>query len=90
MGFALLGFSHAQAAGAINSTFRTRYRYSGAILTSDLAWLIGAAFAPSIALFITGRFGVGYVGLYLLSGAVITLLALGASRDFKMKTDDQA
>lgn len=86
-GFALLGFSHAQAAGAINSTFPSRYRYSGAIITSDLAWLVGAAFAPMVALFIAARFGVGYVGLYLLSGAVGTLLALGINRNLEMRDD---
>lgn len=86
-GFVLLGFSHAQAAGAINSTFPSRYRYSGAIITSDLAWLVGAAFAPLVALFIAERFGVGYVGLYLLSGAVGTLLALGINRNLEMRDD---
>ncbi|MFX7784889.1 hypothetical protein ABTJ92_21955, partial [Acinetobacter baumannii] len=35
VGFALLGFSHAQAAGVVNSSFASRYRYSGAVLTSD-------------------------------------------------------
>jgi len=87
VGFTLLGFSHAQAAGAINSTFPSRYRYSGAILTSDLAWLVGAAFAPLVALYIADRFGVGYVGLYLLSGAVGTLLALGVNRNLEMRDD---
>lgn len=86
-GFVLLGFTHAQAAGAINSTFPSRYRYSGAIITSDLAWLVGAAFAPLVALFIASRFGVGYVGLYLLSGAVGTLMALGINRNLEMRED---
>jgi len=84
-GFVLLGFSHAQAAGAINSSFPSQYRYSGAIITSDFAWLFGAAFAPLVALFIAARFGVGYVGLYLLSGAVGTLLALGVNRNLEMR-----
>ncbi len=86
-GFVLLGFTHAQAAGAINSTFPSRYRYSGAIVTNDLAWLVGAAFAPLVALFIAAHFGVGYVGLYLLSGAVGTLLALGINRNLEMRDD---
>lgn len=87
VGFVLLGFSHAQAAGAINSTFPSRYRYSGAIITSDLAWLVGAAFAPLVALFLASELGVGYVGLYLLSGAVGTLLALGVNRNLEMRDD---
>ncbi|TJY59497.1 MHS family MFS transporter [Sinimarinibacterium sp. CAU 1509] len=86
-GFALLGFTHAQAAGAINSSFASRYRYSGAVLTSDFAWLLGAAFAPLVALSIAAHFGVGYVGLYLLSGAVGTLVALLLSRNLEMRDD---
>lgn len=86
-GFVLLGFTHAQAAGAINSTFPSRYRYSGAVITSDLAWLVGAAFAPLVALYLATEFGVGYVGLYLLSGAVGTLMALGINRNLEMKDD---
>ena len=80
LGFALLGFSHAQAAGTINSTFRSYFRYTGALITSDLSWLIGAAFAPLVALALAETLGVGYVGLYLLSGALGTFGALWASR----------
>ena len=50
VGFALLGLSYGQAAGAVTANFGQRYRYTGAALTSDLAWLIGAAFAPLVAL----------------------------------------
>lgn len=87
VGFTLLGFTHAQAAGAINSSFASRYRYSGAVLTSDLAWLVGAAFAPLVALLLASHLGVGYVGLYLLSGAVGTLVALGVNRNLEMRDD---
>jgi len=48
LGFALLGLSYGQAAGAVTSNFEARYRYTGAALTADLAWLIGAAFAPLV------------------------------------------
>ena len=51
-----------------------------AALTNDLAWLLGAGFAPLIVLFLTARYGLACVGLYLLSGAVTTLLALSISR----------
>ncbi|MES2489505.1 MAG: MFS transporter [Pseudomonadota bacterium] len=90
LGFMLLGFSHAQAAGAVNSSFSARYRYSGAVLTSDLGWLTGAAFAPLIALMLATKFGVGYVGLYLLSGAAATLLALRINRSLEERRDDES
>src|SRR6185295_9412568 len=42
LGFGLLGLSYGQAAGALNASFDPKYRYTGAALTSDVAWLIGA------------------------------------------------
>src|SRR2546429_1130708 len=76
IGFSLLGLSYGQAAGALNASFEPRYRYTGAALTSDIAWLIGAGFAPLVALGLSAYFGLGYVSLYLLSGAAGTLAAL--------------
>lgn len=87
VGFALLGFVHAQSSGAINSRFSSRNRFTGAMLTSDLAWLIGAAFAPLVALSIASDFGVGFVGLYLLSGAVCSAAALMVTRSLEMRED---
>jgi MFS family permease len=80
LGFALLGLSYGQAAGAVTSNFEARYRYTGAALTADLAWLIGAAFAPLVALGLSAHFGLAFVSVYLLSGALGTLAALGLNR----------
>jgi MFS family permease len=80
IGFGLLGLSYGQAAGALNASFEPRYRYTGAALTSDVAWLIGAGFAPLVALGLSAYFGLGYVSLYLLSGAAGTLAALWVDR----------
>jgi MFS family permease len=81
IGFSLLGLSYGQAAGAMNANFEPKFRYTGAALTSDFAWLIGAGFAPLVALWLSSRFGPAYgVSLYLLSGAVGTLAALWIDR----------
>jgi MFS family permease len=80
LGFALLGLSYGQAAGAVTANFPARYRYTGAALTSDLAWLVGAGFAPLVALAVAANFGLVYVGVYLLSGAVCSLAALSLNR----------
>jgi MFS family permease len=76
LGFALLGLSLGQARGALASRFSPTYRYTGAAMTSDIAWLIGAGFAPIVALGLSTRFDLSFAGYYLLSGAVCTLLAL--------------
>jgi len=86
LGFILLGLSYGQVAGAMNVNFEARYRYVGAALTADLAWLVGAGFAPLVALGLSANFGLGYVSLYLLSGAVCTLAAL--SFDYRQQLRD--
>ncbi len=84
-GFILLGLSLGQSSGAIASSFSGFYRYTGSALTSDLAWLVGAGFAPFIALWLSSRFGLGWGGAYLLSGSICTLLALGANNWMQAK-----
>lgn len=86
LGFVLLGLSYGQAAGTVTANFGSRYRYTGAALTSDLAWLIGAAFAPLVALGLCAHFGLAWVGAYLLSGAVGTLAALGVNRALRFRS----
>src|SRR5690606_10741906 len=49
-GFARLGLSYGQASGTVTSNFPMHFRYTGAALTADMAWLFGAAFAPLVAL----------------------------------------
>ena len=80
IGFGVLGLSFGQATGAVSSRFSQRYRYTGAALTSDLAWLIGAGFAPLVALSLSANFGLAFVGYYLLSGALCTIVAIYFSR----------
>jgi MFS family permease len=85
VGFALLGLSYGQAAGAVTANFQAKYRYTGAALTSDLAWLVGAGFAPLVALGLSAHFGLAYVSLYLLSGAVGSLAALSLNRALEIR-----
>jgi MFS family permease len=80
IGFVLLGLSYGQAAGSVSGNFLPRLRYTGAALTADLAWLVGAAFAPLTALGLSSHFGLGAVTLYLLSGVACTLLALRVNK----------
>jgi len=80
LGFAILGLSFGQASGAVSSRFSLRYRYTGSALTSDLAWLVGAGFAPLVALGLASKFGIIFIGGYLISGAICTFAALTLSR----------
>jgi MFS family permease len=80
IGFVLLGLSYGQSAGSVTSNFLSHFRYTGAALTADMAWLLGAAFAPVVALFLSSRFGLVSLSLYLLSGVVCTLAALRVNK----------
>jgi MFS family permease len=79
-GFVLLGLSFGQSSGAVAGSFPLTYRYTASALTSDMAWLFGAGFAPLVALGLSARFGIMFAGAYLLSGAVCTLIALMINR----------
>ena len=80
IGFFILGLSFGQSSGSVSARFGKYYRYTGSALTSDLAWLVGAAFAPLVALGLATTFGIIFIGGYLISGALITLAAISLSR----------
>jgi MFS family permease len=85
LGFILLGLSLGQSSGSVASSFSKKFRYTGSALTSDLAWLFGAGFAPFVALAMSANWGLLSSGAYLLSGAVCTLIALMINRQLANK-----
>ena len=87
LGFVLLGLSYGQASGTVTANFSRQYRYTGAALSADLAWIIGAAFAPLVALYLSAQFGLLAVTGYLLSGVVCTLGALRINRLIERQRD---
>lgn len=87
LGFILLGVSFGQSSGAVTSNFSKQSRYTGAALTSDLAWLFGAGFAPLAALLLASKLGLIAAGGYLLSGALATLIALLINKELAKRLD---
>lgn len=88
VGFGLLGLSFGQSSGAVASRFGRRNRYTASALTSDLAWLFGAGFAPLVALLLAANFGLFASGLYLLSGAVCSIVALVLSQRLEIRDEE--
>ncbi len=76
VGFSLLGLSLGQASDAATTSFGIKNRDTASSLTNDLAWMFGAGFAPFVALLLTESLGLWSAGLYLLSGAVCSIVAL--------------
>lgn len=85
IGFIILGISFGQSSGAAASMFGSRNRYTASALVSALSWLFGAGFAPLTALFLSTTLGLYAAGLYLLSGAICTVLALWAVRQLEFQ-----
>ncbi|MDN5567570.1 MAG: MFS transporter, partial [Paracoccus sp. (in: a-proteobacteria)] len=86
IGFTLLGLSFGQSSGAVAARFSKRYRYTGSALTSDIAWLIGAGFAPVVALLLSSTLGLWSGGAYLLSGAICTFIALRVTKQLEFQS----
>ncbi len=85
VGFVVLGFNFAQSSGTIASLFDRRNRYTASAIVSALSWMFGAGFAPLAALLLSTWFGLFAAGLYLLSGAVCTLIALALARQISLQ-----
>ena len=89
IGFVLFGLSFGQSSGAIASTLSPQHRYTGSALTTDLAWLFGAGFAPLAALVLSSELGLAASGAYLFSGAVCTLIALGVNKELAKRANER-
>jgi len=76
LGFIIFGLSYGQSSAIVPNRFSPENRYSGSALATNLSWILGAAFAPFIGLFLAHNVGLWGAALYLVSGVVVTLFAL--------------
>lgn len=80
IGMGLMGLIFGPLGTFLSELFPTEVRYTGASLTFNLGGILGASFAPLIAIWLTKNYGIGYVGLYLAFAAIISVLSLVAIR----------
>lgn len=83
IGMAIMGMSFGPMAALLPELFPTEVRYSGSSLAYNLASIIGATVAAMVSLKINASFGVMGVGIYLAINALLTLIALFASKETK-------
>ncbi|WP_394155149.1 MFS transporter [Loktanella salsilacus] len=76
LGFLVFGLSYGQSSSIVPNRFSAETRYSGSALATNLSWIIGAAFAPFVGLFLVSTFGLWAAALYLVSGVIVTLISL--------------
>ena len=83
IGMALMGMTFGPMAALLPELFPTEVRYSGASLAYNFASIVGATIAATFAIKINAAYGIFGVGVYLAVNALITLLALWASKETK-------
>jgi len=81
IGMALMGLSFGPMSAILPELFPTHVRYSGSGIAYNAASILGAALTPFAAVWLSRNYGVGYVGLYLSTLAVLTFLALWLSKE---------
>jgi MFS family permease len=74
----VMGFVYGPLGAFLPSLFPARVRYSGASLSFNVGGILGGALAPILAQALATLGGLPYVGLYLGSAALISLIGLAA------------
>ena len=83
LGMALMGLTFGSMSAVLPELFPTNVRYTGSGIAYNVASILGAALTPFVAVWLTSRFGVSAVGMYLSLAAVITFIALWCSPETK-------
>jgi metabolite-proton symporter len=76
VGLSLTGLTYGPLGTLLSELFPASVRYTGSSLSFNLAGILGASLAPSIAMGLAKNHGVEYVGYYLSGSALLSLVAL--------------
>ncbi|MBK4716799.1 MULTISPECIES: MFS transporter [Tenebrionibacter/Tenebrionicola group] len=76
IGLSLMGLTFGPMGALLPELFPTEVRYTGASFSYNVASILGASVAPWIAAWLQTHYGLFWVGVYLATMAVITLIAL--------------
>jgi MFS family permease len=83
LGLALMGLTYGPLGTVLSELFPTAVRYTGSSLSFNFAGILGASLAPYIATWLAKNYGLQYVGYYLSTSAVLTLIGLLLIRETK-------
>lgn len=83
LGLTLMGLVYGPLGTVLSELFPTPVRYTGSSLAFSIAGIVGASLAPYVALWLAKNYGLKYVGYYLTSSAVLTMIGLLAIRETK-------
>jgi metabolite-proton symporter len=83
LGLALMGMTYGPLGTIVSELFPTPVRYTGSSLAFSFAGIAGASLAPYAATWLAKSYGLPYVGYYLTTSAVLTLVGLLLIRETK-------
>ncbi len=83
----VMGFLYGPLGAFLPEMFPARVRYTGASMTFNIGGILGGALAPVAAQALAHRGGLFFVGLYIAAAAIISLVALAASRSIAFHRD---
>ena len=83
LGLGLMGLTYGPLGTVLSELFPTPVRYTGSSLAFNFAGILGASLAPYIATWLAKTYGLQYVGYYLSTSAVLTLIGLLSIRETK-------
>ena len=81
IGMTLMGLTFGVQSAILPELFPTNVRYTGSAIAYNFSSILGAAVAPFIAAWLVQNHGVAWVGVYLASMALLTLLALFSTKE---------
>jgi MFS family permease len=80
------GFTYGPLGTFLSELFPTNIRYSGTSLAFNMAGIIGAAFAPMIAIWLATHYSLTYVGLtFAACISLFSLLVISKGNSFSDK-----
>lgn len=83
VGLSLMGLTFGPMGALLPELFPTEVRYTGASFSYNVASILGASVAPWIAAWLQTNYGLFWVGVYLATMAVMTLVALICTHETK-------
>jgi MFS family permease len=83
IGMTLMGLTFGPMSAVLPELFPTNVRYTGSGISYNVSSILGAALTPFVAVWLTRKYGVGSVGMYLAALGVLTFAALCCSRETK-------
>ncbi|KRM30489.1 permease [Agrilactobacillus composti DSM 18527 = JCM 14202] len=83
IGFVVMGSAFGPVGAVLPELFSTKVRYSGAGISYNLAAIVGAAFAPTIATWLAAQWGLRAVGFYLALMGIACFISLITTKETK-------